>query len=152
MLLTSGRAQGHSHLITSQRWGQDTHFLSFQGNNWYFLLLLSVLSEDVSIPERSIEPLAKRLKGKAEVPSTCCVGFGTSLDLPELYKCTLCPCGFQSSIYPSDLRICWVYFPLIVIQLQLLHNKIQGLFEEQPEHVKMEITPRKELVLGRVTL
>lgn len=151
VLLTSGKAQGRSHLITSQRWGQDTHFL-FKVILAFSVAVKCLKPRCFNSPERSIDASwRKGWRGRQKVPPTCCVSFGTLLDLPELYKCTPCPGDFQSSINPSDLRICWVNFLLIVIQLQVLHNKIQRLCEEQPVHIKMKITPRKELELGEVT-
>lgn len=49
MLLTSSKAQGHSCLINSQRWSQDTHSFTFQ-DNMVSYLVLSALSQDVSPP------------------------------------------------------------------------------------------------------
>jgi hypothetical protein len=92
VLITPGRAQKCSNLITCQKWDQDTHFFLFQVT-WYLLLLLNALTWHVSIPTESSITTLWKWKRRGNVPAICCATLGMLLTLAEpnvLQLCLMC--------------------------------------------------------------
>lgn len=98
MLLTSGKAQGHSHLITSRSGVKTPTFFLFKVILVSSLALKCPEPRCFNSPESSVDASNEEVEGE-EGATMCCVSFGTVLDLSEPYKRTPCPGDFWSSIH-----------------------------------------------------